>query len=54
MGITLFGMFIFIMGYKISVLDRFIREYKLIAFEWKKDPDGALDKYEDGIRRRRG
>jgi len=28
MGITLFGMFIFIICYKISVLDQFIREYK--------------------------
>lgn len=54
MGIALFGMFIFIIGYKISVLDKFIREYKQISNEWKQDPDRAQDNYEDGIRRRSG
>lgn len=41
MGITLFGTFIFIIAYKLSVLDRFISDMKKMCEDFRKDPDRA-------------
>lgn len=42
-GITLFGMFIFVIAYKISILDKFMRDLKKITNDFRMDPDRAQE-----------
>jgi len=42
-GIALFSLFIFVVAYKISTLDKFMRDLKKIANDFRMDPDQAQE-----------
>jgi len=42
-GFAIFSMFIFIIAYKISILDKFMRDLKKVANDFRMDPDRAQE-----------
>lgn len=49
MGITLTSIFVFIIAYKIYLMDQFIRELEQIAIDYLNDPDKTNQKYEKNL-----
>ena len=53
MGITLTSIFVFIIAYKIYLMDQVIREFEQIAIDFMNDPDSTNQKYQLNLLRKK-